>query len=410
MDRPALNFGKVILGGKARETIHIINSEHLPFNFSMDKTSFGANPGVKPEVHFEPMQGIVPPNSSVAVAAAFVPAKEGNFNFNVVCNIKKKPTNLCLNIKGEGYAIHDAMHLESEGGNVELVSGAVNPVSMGRVLINEKCIKRLHLLNTGDINYNFVWDSGKNQNVVVTPAAGTVPKGERLICELSYNPNSQEVLDNYSLTCKIQNSHKYVLSLTAQGHRPKLDFSFYSHNFGPCFVQSGGGASNQAVLRVVNNDSIDISCDLLFESTPYLEVESSPTVLAPGEFQEIPISFRPKENRQYKDSLTFEINGLYRANVQISGEGCPAKVELFDSKHASVNFGSLMANQSTTKYVKLVNRSKIPTIVSLAPSLLVLQRYGISAIPAGDLYLKPREAGTLTFNFRPTARLRQFFE
>ena len=410
LDRPALNFGKVILGGKARETIHIINSEHLPFNFSMDKTSFGANPGVKPEVHFEPMQGVVPPNSSVAVAAAFVPAKEGDFNFNVVCNIKKKPTNLYLNIKGEGYAIHDAMHLESEGGNVELVSGAVNQVSMGRVLINEKCIKRLHLLNTGDINYNFVWDSGKNQNVVVTPAAGTVPKGERLICELSYNPNSQEVLDIYSLTCKIQNSHKYVLNLTAQGHRPKLDFSFYSYNFGPCFVQSGGGASNQAVLRVVNNDSIDISCDLLFESTPYLEVESSPTVLAPGEFQEIPISFRPKENRQYKDSLTFEINGLYRANVQISGEGCPAKVELFDSKHASVNFGSLMANQSTTKYVKLVNRSKISTIVSLAPSLLVLQRYGISAIPAGDLYLKPREAGTLTFNFRPTARLRQFFE
>ena len=171
LDRPALNFGKVILGGKARETIHIINSEHLPFNFSMDKTSFGANPGVKPEVHFEPMQGVVPPNSSVAVAAAFVPAKEGDFNFNVVCNIKKKPTNLYLNIKGEGYAIHDAMHLESEGGNVELVSGAVNQVSMGRVLINEKCIKRLHLLNTGDINYNFVWDSGKNQNVVVTPAA-----------------------------------------------------------------------------------------------------------------------------------------------------------------------------------------------------------------------------------------------
>ena len=410
LDRPALNFGKVILGGKARETIHIINSEHLPFNFSMDKTSFGANPGMKPEVHFEPMQGVVPPNSSVAVAATFIPAKEGNFNFNVVCNVKKKPTNLNLNIKGEGYAIHDAMHLESEGGHVELVSGAANPVKMGRVLINEKCIKRLHLLNTGDINYNFVWDSGKNQNVVVTPAAGTVPKGERLQCELSYSPSAQESLDMYALTCKIQNSHKYVLNLTAQGHRPKLDFSFHSHNFGPCFIQSGGPAMNQASLRVVNNDIIDISCDLVFESTPYLEVKSSPTVLAPGEFQEIPISFLPKENRQYEETLAFEINGLFRADVQIKGEGCPVKVELFDVKHANVNFGSLMANQSTTRYVKLVNRSKIPTLVSLAPSLLVLQRYGISAIPAGDLYLKPREAGTLTLNFHPTARLRQFFE
>ena len=96
--------------------------------------------------------------------------------------------------------------------------------------------------------------------------------------------------------------------------------------------------------------------------------------------------------------------------VVVKGEGCPVKGELFDVKHANVNFGSLMANQSTTRYVKLVNRSKIPTLVSLAPSLLVLQRYGISAIPAGDLYLKPREAGTLTLNFRPTARLRQFFE
>ena len=251
---------------------------------------------------------------------------------------------------------------------------------------------------------------GDAEEHVVTPAAGTVPKGERLQCELSYSTSAQESLDMYALTCKIQNSHKYVLNLTAQGHRPKLDFSFHSHNFGPCFIQSGGPAMNQASLRVVNNDIIDISCDLVFESTPYLEVKSSPTVLAPGEFQEIPISFLPKENRHYKETLAFEINGLFRADVQIKGEGCPVKVELFDVKHANANFGSLMANQSTTRYVKLVNRSKIPTLVSLAPSLLVLQRYGISAIPAGDLYLKPREAGTLTLNFRPTARLRQFFE
>ncbi len=108
-DRPNINFGKVLIGGaRGRETLVLVNAEHLPFEFNLDRNSYDAtaeliaSTGHRPVVEFEPSSGIVPPNSSVELKATFTPMLEKPVNYNVVCNVKKKPTKLCLNVKGEG--------------------------------------------------------------------------------------------------------------------------------------------------------------------------------------------------------------------------------------------------------------------------------------------------------------------
>ena len=43
-DRPSLSFGKVLVGGRTHATINLVNPEHMPFQFDLDKASYDALP------------------------------------------------------------------------------------------------------------------------------------------------------------------------------------------------------------------------------------------------------------------------------------------------------------------------------------------------------------------------------
>ena len=102
-----------------------------------------------------------------------------------------------------------------------------------------------------------------------------------------------------------------------------LDFSFISHDFGPCFVPERGAApmQEQAILRITNNEfNKDVSFDCLFQKLPFLEVKAEPTVLKPNESVDVPIIFTPREVKTYLEQVPFELNGLYTVNVSVAGE------------------------------------------------------------------------------------------
>ncbi len=68
------------------------------------------------------------------------------------------------------------------------------------------------------------------------------------------------------------------------------------------------------------------SVNCLFASKPYLDVQFEPRLLPPGEDLEAVVEFRPRELVKYCEQAIFEINGLSRKVVTISGEGVPLKV------------------------------------------------------------------------------------
>ncbi len=75
--------------------------------------------------------------SQMDLTAVFSPMGENDVNYSVVCRVKRKPTPLRFNVKGEGYALHQAMHLEmADGSTLELAAGAkgaANAVDFGQV-------------------------------------------------------------------------------------------------------------------------------------------------------------------------------------------------------------------------------------------------------------------------------------
>ena len=89
---------------------------------------------------FEPSSGTVPAQGQLALAVTFSPISATPTNFNVMCTIKKKPTQLSLNVKGEGYAVHDSLQIQGADGRlVDLSSDSPNHLDFGQVCVCQPC-------------------------------------------------------------------------------------------------------------------------------------------------------------------------------------------------------------------------------------------------------------------------------
>lgn len=104
-----LKFGPLLLQGKNKETIRIINQEHIPFAFNFSKESVKGSPDYGDSLRVSPMSGVVPALSDLPIEINFSPKFELTYNYNLTCNVKRKARPLVFNIKGEGYKIHHSV-------------------------------------------------------------------------------------------------------------------------------------------------------------------------------------------------------------------------------------------------------------------------------------------------------------
>mmetsp|Transcript_4790 Transcript_4790/g.17192 ORF Transcript_4790/g.17192 Transcript_4790/m.17192 type:complete len:228 (+) Transcript_4790:7204-7887(+) len=165
--------------------------------------------------------------------------------------------------------------------------------------------------------------------------------------------------------------------------------------------------AEQQVLVITNQDERDVSVDLDFVSTDYLEVNASTLCLSPGESQEVALTFRPRHAERYRETLHFEINGLFTIPVMVTGEGVEMRLEI-SSPNKQIAFGSIRALQSVMKAVRISNRSKLPISISPRESITRLLGKSVSVFPAHDIYLRGRESTVVNLTFNPLKRMRPF--
>lgn len=308
--------------------------------------------------------------------ATFTPQVEKAVNYNVVCRVANKATPLTLNVKGEGYALRSGLLLEvADGALVELAPQGDNAVDFGQVrlrsgwsqaaivwhavacwsnpslqvlyvqlgaptllhspsysqvIINDRAVRALHLVNSSVVNFDFAWDLGPNPRLSLKPERGVVPQGERVVCKLAYLPHAPDSLCGYKVACQVRhalwhgcllhsqvirsarmcppgslclsirscvepciqqkasqptrlwpraptpiqvvNGPKYQLVLHGTGYRPRLNLSFHSHDFGPVHVWRPGMEAAVAVLRAKNDDAQPVSFEVLWGDREHLAV------------------------------------------------------------------------------------------------------------------------------------------
>lgn len=198
----------------------------------------------------------------------FQPKFELNYNYNLVCNIKRKARPLVLNVKGEGYKIHHSVFADDN----RVLLNAAEPyrLDFGDFFINEKKTKKVILQNNGEFNFDFVWKRQVNKYLTITPETGTVQKGNETEFEITYMPISEHKLKNFKLQLQIISGPKYDILLTGAARKPGVKMSFTQFDFGPSFVMKQP-MPRQCMLTIVNNDNIAISIETDFEKKPYLD-------------------------------------------------------------------------------------------------------------------------------------------
>lgn len=407
-----INFGPLLLGGKNRETINLVNQEHLPFSFHFNKDSIKENPDYGDSLQVTPVSGTVPPQSQLPVEVVFKPKYETDYNYNLICNVKRKERPLVLNVKGVGYAIHYSVLADKAG--IPVLPTESHSFEFGDFFVNEKKTKSIVVENKGDFNFDFQFKRQPNKYITIEPETGTVKKGDSVNVDIVYLPVNSHKLKNYKCVLKIASGPKFNFLLNGTARKPGIEMSFHQYDFGPCFV-TRQPMSIKAVLELVNNDDSAISIETNFEKKPYLDVQLSPgEVLLPStkdkqEKLSIPIIFTPRAIQKYYEVVTFDFNGIYKIDVVIKGEGIPMNIELVDPDQHIVDFGILAKGSDVTKTVNLINKSRKAiqfTLTAAHPEDLI--KNAISISPSEEVSLKPKKVLPIEVRFNPKTRMPNF--
>jgi hydrocephalus-inducing protein len=399
-EKGSVHFRPLLVGRKATEIVQLVNREHLPFAFAFEGLDSSKS------ITVAPASGLVPPESQQSIEVTFAPDVEDSYNVNLSCFVKKKPSALNLNIKGDAYMVKDSLMMVDVDGSVsEIYPSTANSVDLGRIYVGQRLERQFRIVNSGRHPFDYSWGGSSSRHLTIAPAEGTVAKGESKNITVAFHPSVETRLDHLKTVCKVANGHQFVVELNAVAARPALRFSFFAFDFGQCFVYHPASQASSVDLLVQNDDMVDISFDVLFENLPHLEVKASPTVLKPGHSQVITISFFPREARSYHEVIPIEINGLTTVNIAIDGEGTLPRLELVNPAQQSVAFGSVRVGESVTKTISIVNKSRIASRLLLEDASL---KDSYISIAPREVLLRPQQVLDLTVCFAPLSRLRAF--
>ncbi|NXA41620.1 HYDIN protein, partial [Eudromia elegans] len=418
LDRSHLNFHSLLVGHEMHQTIHMINSEKEAFSFAFRESSFFSE-ACNACLNIEPREGSIAALSRYPIKISFKPVAEGEVVFNLLCDVKRKPVPLSLNIKATAYNMNVCVRFEDREGCVaELSAQDVNIINFRKVELNENIQNVFTISNTGQLSFTFSWDvsgsAAQKQFLSITPETGTVEAEGKAEALLTFHPQKMCSLKNVGLTLQISEGPKFICALLATVVVPTVSFSFTKLNFGTCFVHHAGMPPAQQTLIIANKADKDVSLSCLFTNTAHLEVDFPGYTLAPGGAVEVPITFYPREAVSYHELVPFEINGLSQQTIEVRGRGTEMKVDVVEPQRKVVKLGALSIGQTVKKTVTIANNSAAPLTFKLyfVYSVLELQEAGVLCLnPAGEISLKPRgDTCRVEVIFSPKRRLLPFSE
>jgi hydrocephalus-inducing protein len=434
-DRSYLNFKSLLIGSRSTETVYLINNEDKPYSFTIDENSC-CSYNYKAKLIVFPLSGTIPPNDKFPVEISFTAVEEREFIFHLVCNLKKKVIPLTLNIKALGYAINMTLSYTDASDKEYSLSVDKNSkriIDFGKVPINDRGLWKVAVHNSSQFGLHCRWilsdkclkkGGAMDQLITISPKEELISAHHKGTIQLTYSPTNNQPLKNCLLTLQITNGPELPIALKGTGVEPHVVFSFMGYSFGPRFLHHPNMPPNITTLTITNKEDTNVTIECLYTSTTNIELllDSSLVVLSPDETMDIDCYFRPYEAIKYSEDVIFEINGLCKKCINISGEGAVVKVE---PSMKSVNLGSLLVREKSSKIVKLTNMSPLAVTftVNILPSALVpaLQEEGVLSVwfclskaqlaaNVKEVTLKPKEVISVEVSFCPTVRVPHFSE
>ena len=423
IDVGKVNFGPLLLGGKNKEVVKLKNLDDIPIPFYFDRESIRGDPEYADSLFVSPVSGVVKENSEIAIEITFIPKIERDFNYNLLCNIKRKSRPISLNVKGIGYILHHQVFYD----NSTVPLNPAEPkevIDFGDIFINEKKTRKITIENKGEFNFDFSIKKASQLSFInISHEIGTVKKLDKKEIEIVFAPLAEFRFKPKTsiLTLSIVSGPTYTLEIRGNARKPGVELSFFEYNFGPCFVLKQPLPITKE-LEIRNRDNAAMSVETSFEKKQYLDFQlASGQVLLPMQIDKagkeinvlrIPVVFTPREFMPYQEIISLDINNLYKLDLKIQGEGIQFKLELERTEDQHIDFGILKVGQDITRTVSLINYSKKVININLdcGTQLQELKKTYLSVFPTKEFSIQPREKKEIEIRFNPKSRLHQFKE
>ena len=417
-DRTSINFKSVLVGRQLKEIVKIKNMEAIPFAYSFEGNPGDLKGSKDPTLKFFPMAGVVPALGEVPITVTIQPSAERSYNYNATCFVRKKSLPLALNIKGEGYEIHESITAElADASSFELVTGQglENVLDFGLVQYNERKTKRIVISNQGKVTFDFRWnfETKNNGPLHIQPEFGSVGKDEQVVCELVFLPTSAVQLKPSRMSCAITNGRTYPVTVYGAGRKPPLRLTISEFDFGAHFLMAEGVVPPETKVTIRNDDSKEMTFAILPSENRQFDIACGTYSLVAGEETEMIIRFYPRTIGKLVDTVQIEVNGLSKVDLVLKGEGTEFKVDLMSPEYRNINFGALRAGLAAQKTFQLVNKSSIPANFRIGPKSVLdrLKQLDIDLTVRDEhITLKPRGVYSIDVKFTPKYRRSLFSE
>ncbi|EDQ90671.1 uncharacterized protein MONBRDRAFT_18473 [Monosiga brevicollis MX1] len=414
-DVQTLDLAPLLLNKTVTQTITLINEEARPFNFAFDAAQLAAiNKGAT--VAVMPTTGRVDARSQLPIRLSFTPKLEQPYVLNVLCDVRRKPTPLAIQIRAEGYRLHSRLELAPMGADSATAAVPLSfdetgmvPLEFGQVHVNEVQQRNFFLVNTGKFPLDATSRGGMSQvleeAISIEPRTGTIGNNGRVPITVTFHPRAALDLRGALAQCTVHNGRKYRLELVGAGKEPDVAFDTDVVRFGKTFVQRENMPVREKEVMLVNRDTHPVSVACLFEDTTGpISVQFTDGVLKPGEQRPVMLQFRPTKLGVIKEEILFQLNSLTNMRLKVTGTPVPLLVQLENPKHRHLNFGVVEPGTSVARQATLINKSALPVEVDLAMDEHAMAEHGLTVALQTPVTLPPQGSLPLKFTYSPRAR------
>ena len=168
--------------------------------------------------------------SRLPVEISFTASQEQDFNFNLQCKVKRKPTPLILNVKAQGYAVNATLSYTSPDGvemSLPMARAEKRIINFGQVPVNERALGRISLYNNGQYPFEYGWVlsercrtrgglGGDRTLVSINPEKGMIDPHDRSCCELAFAPPSKLNLKGCEIVLEASSIYLHTTHINVQ--------------------------------------------------------------------------------------------------------------------------------------------------------------------------------------------------
>jgi hydrocephalus-inducing protein len=346
-DRTFISFHPSLIGHHIEDMLTLINKENRSFNYHFLERSF-INGISQTDLIIEPSPtGVIPANTSLPLQVIFRPSENRPYTYLLQCRIDQSVDLLNVHVKGEGFANLSTIRSEGIDGRryeLQTASSGKNEIRFDDVLVGNSASRQIEICNDGKYAFDYQWTNDDEQDLgpfTIEPMKGTVSNSQKQICQIVFKPRTREhrSMIQRLLHLNIVHGQKYDVMLIGQTTTPNIHLSFETYQFGPCFIYRAGMPENTCQLQLINQDLKDHIIECLYQSTAQLMVEFKAGLIHSKQTSTCKMTFYPREQKVYRETITFEVDGLTLFNVIVEGEGVDFRVELAEPKHKIVNLG-----------------------------------------------------------------------